>query len=450
MELRHTILEELQTNPVLEELPTKEISVEANVNSDNPQEMPSDEKEMDFQANYEVLQRLTEDWQDYYSQEGSQQRYTNEDASRRQHFIDSIVSETSFQEFLLGQLKMVECSDEERKALEFMIGSLDDSGLLTMDTSAIADLSKLPIETIERALKILQAFDPPGIGCRSVQESLLVQLEVAGKKDSIARTIVQDHYSFLLRRRIPELAKVLRISIDEVYEAIEDISALDPAPGGRYKPDSNSAIVPDITIHKADDKWTVTLNNDYIPRLQINPVYKRFLLKKSLSESEKDYIRTQMKSGRFLIGSIDQRQKTIEKIANVVLELQKDFFENGISQLHPLTMSYVAKVIGIHETTVSRAVANKFVKTPHGVLEFKFFFTTGLQSDSGEETGVSNTSIKDKIQQLINSEDPTHPLSDQEIANILSKSNISIARRTVAKYREELGIVSTNLRRQYN
>jgi RNA polymerase sigma-54 factor len=276
----------------------------------------------------------------------------------------------------------------------------------------------------------------------------MIQLENAGRKNSVAYQIIKDYYELLLRRRIPELARRVGVTPDAITEAIEEISELDPAPGRKFSVDSNRVVVPDVTVYKDEmGEWVIVLNNDYIPHLRIAPAYKDMLAKGTLAKKDRDYIQDKFRSGKFIISSIEQRQQTIERITREILRFQLDFFEEGPSKLKPLTMSQVADVVGVHETTVSRAIANKYIDTPHGVFDMKYFFTPGYTGEGG--ASVSNTSVKERIGIIIGAENSAKPLSDQQIVAILGEESITIARRTVAKYREELGILPTNLRRQY-
>jgi RNA polymerase sigma-54 factor len=259
---------------------------------------------------------------------------------------------------------------------------------------------------------------------------------------------VRDHFELLTRRRIPELARKLGAAADDVQEAIEEIGKLDPAPGRRFAEDSNRVVVADVTVEKDGAEWKIHLNNDYIPRLRISNTYRELIAKGTLSKPEREYLRERMRSGKFLIDSIEQRQRTIERITREILKAQEPFFENGVSHLQPLTMTRIADIVGVHETTVSRAIANKYLKTPHGVFEFKYFFTPGYQAEGGG-AAMSNTSVKEMIADLVAGEDKGGPLSDQDIVGRLRDKGITIARRTVAKYREELGILPSNLRRDY-
>ncbi len=466
LELRSAILEELQTNPVLEELPYDDISLEAaeaspagpdaqpDAPGDEPEaepqiEVPRDAEEtLDFSDAFAVLDRMGEEWHGYLNEEAGEIPYTSEDARRRQHFFDSLTAPPSFQAELLEQARLVEEDPEVLEALEFVLGSLDDAGLLTASPSDLALMSGKPLATVQKAVALLRGLDPPGLGAQSVQECLLLQLQRKGLGQSLAARIVQKHWPLLLRRRIPELARALRVPMREVEAAIEVIAGLDPAPARRFAEETNHVIEPDVTVEKdANGQWQIILNNDFIPRLRINPDYKQLLAKGRLTGKDREYLQGLFRSGRFLISAIEQLHQTIERITRALLKFQADFFERGPAGLRPLTMSQVAESVGVHETTVSRAIANKYIRTPHGVFEMKYFFTPGYQGEDGRE--VSNTSIKDRIARIIAGESPRKPLSDQKIVEMLKGEGITIARRTVAKYRDELGIPPTNLRRQY-
>jgi len=457
LDLRSVIQEELQNNPTLEELPMEGVSLDkereadAADTRDSSESGTSDEgdrrEEMDFSKEFEILNKLDEDWRDYMSQAGGSQSYTSEDAEKRQHFFDSLVTETSLQEHLMGQADLADLSPEIQEAMRYLIGSLDDRGFLTQTPNDIALQTGLPLDSVQQASKILKAFEPAGIGCQTLEECLLQQLASKGRTDSLASRIVRDYFQLLSRRRIPEIARKLGSHMDDVQIAIEEIGTLDPAPGRRFADDSNRVVVADVTVEKDDDKWVIHLNSDYIPRLRISNTYRDLIAKGTLSKDEREYLRERMRSGKFLINSIEQRQQTIERITREILKVQHEFFEEGVSKLRPLTMTQIADAVGVHETTVSRAIANKFIKTPHGVFDFKYFFTPGYQNDNG--ASVSNTSVKEMINDLIAGEDRSQPLSDQEIVAKLQEKGINIARRTVAKYREELGLLPSNLRRDY-
>ena len=452
LDLRSVIQEELQSNPTLEELPMEGVSLDQEQKDSASENNESGEgadnrEEMDFSKEYDILTKLDDDWKDYMSQAGGSQPYTAEDAERRQHFFDSLVTETSLQEHLLRQAELADTPDDVLKAMSYLVGSIDDRGFLTQNAPDVALQAGLPLAAVQEAVRQLKTFEPAGIGASNLEECLLLQLQAKSRGDGLAARIIKDHFALLTRRRIPEIARKLGVHTDDVQDAIEEIGALDPAPGRRFAEDNNRVVVPDVTVEKDDNEWKIHLNSDYIPRLRISSTYKDLIAKGSLSKGERDYLRERIRSGKFLINSIEQRQQTIERITREIIKVQGEFFEEGVSKLRPLTMTQIADVVGVHETTVSRAIANKYIKTPHGVFDFKFFFTPGYQNDSG--ASVSNTSVKEMINDLISIEDRSHPLSDQEIVVKLQEKGINIARRTVAKYREELGLLPSNLRREY-
>lgn len=471
LDLRSVIQEELQSNPTLEELPMEGVSLDSpsedanagpgeneasDTGEDSSAAAPVENSdtsakgdEMDFSRDkeFEILTKLDDDWRDHLANVGGNQPYTSEDAEKRQHFFDSLVSETSLQEHLIQQAELADLSPDAAKAMHHLVGSLDDRGFLTQTAADVALQTGLPLDAVQEALKVLRTFEPAGIGATGLADCLLLQLTASGRGTSLAARIIRDHFELLTRRRIPELARKLGAEPDDVQSAIEEIGKLDPAPGRRFAEDNNRVVVPDVTVEKDGEEWKIHLNSDYIPRLRLSSTYRDMIAKGSLSKSERDYLRERMRSGKFLIDSIEQRQRTIERITREILNAQREFFENGVSHLRPLTMTQIADVVGVHETTVSRAIANKYIRTPHGVFEFKYFFTPGYQAESG--ASVSNTSVKEMIADLINLEDKASPLSDQELVAKLQEKGITIARRTVAKYREELGILPSNLRRDY-
>jgi RNA polymerase sigma-54 factor len=460
LDLRSVIQEELQNNPTLEELPMDGVSLQAapeektenrgDGDGTDGSSAPSGDgdakpDEMDFTRQFEILGKMDDDWRDYSPSSPS---YTAEDAERRQHLFDSLVSETSLQEHLMQQAELAELSPPALRAMEHLVGSLDDRGFLTQSPADVALQTGLPLEAVQEAVAALRAFEPPGIGARSLAECLLAQLAAKGRGESLPARMVRDNFELLSRRRIPELARKLAVAPDDVQAAIEEIGKLDPAPGRRFAEDSNRVVVADVTVEKDGGDWKINLNNDYIPRLRISNTYRELIAKGTLSKQEREYLRERMRSGKFLIDSIEQRQRTIERITREILKAQEPFFEHGVSHLQPLTMTRIADIVGVHETTVSRAIANKYLKTPHGVFEFKYFFTPGYQAADGG-AAVSNTSVKEMIADLVTMEDKAAPLSDQDIVAQLLGKGITIARRTVAKYREELGILPSNLRRDY-
>ncbi len=296
-------------------------------------------------------------------------------------------------------------------------------------------------------LKVIQTFDPPGVGARDLRECLMLQLERAGQQDSLEYRIVSDFMEALGKRRIPEIARGTGCTVDEVQEALDRIARLEPRPGRAFLPDNDQYVLPEVFVQKSGDDFIVTTNNEHIPHLRISNTYKDLMAQGGNSAEVRNYIREKIRAGKFLIKSLHQRQQTILNIAKEIVNRQRDFMEKGVSHLKPLTMAQIAEVVGVHETTVSRAVSGKYMQTPQGIFEMKYFFTAGIQTASGDD--VSNTSVKDMIAEIFKNEDPAKPLSDQEVVRMLREKGIVIARRTVAKYRTELNILPSNLRKVY-
>lgn len=451
LDLRSEIQEELQSNPTLEELPPEHSSTEPETSPEENAPAEDEEnphEEIDFSKEFEILGKLDNDWRDHMNQVGGTQPFTQEDSEKRQHFMDSLVSESSLQEHLMRQVELADTDERIAEALKYLIGSIDDRGFLTQNLPDAAFQTDHTLAELEEAAQILSTFDPTGIGSPNIKTCLLAQLSANERDSSLSARIIRNHFDLLSRRRIPELSRKLGASPDDIQTAIEEIGKLDPAPGRHFAEDTNRVVEPDVTITKVDGDWKIDLNRDYIPRLRISNTYREMIAKGTLTKDEKEYLRERMKSGKFLIDSIAQRQRTIEKITREILKAQSDFFDHGISQLKPLTMTQIAYIVGVHETTVSRAIANKYLNTPHGIFDFKYFFTTGYQSTEGDS--VSNTSVKEIVADLIALEDRASPFSDQTIVKKLQDKGLKLARRTVAKYREELGILPSNMRRDYS
>jgi RNA polymerase sigma-54 factor len=292
----------------------------------------------------------------------------------------------------------------------------------------------------------VQSFDPVGIGALDLRDCLLIQLERLGKHHSLEYRIVDHHLDDLARKRYPQIAKKLSVSPEQITKAAEFIATLDPRPGSRFGEDTNTYVTPDVTVERIGDEWLVSMNSEQIPRLRISNAYKDLMASGSGREA-KAYIRDKIRAGKFLIKSIHQRQQTIQAIATEIVARQEGFLEQGPSRLKPMNMAQIADKVGVHETTVSRAVSGKYMATPHGVYEMKYFFTTGYETEDGES--LSNTSVKQTLGEMISAENPKKPYSDKSLVEELEKRGIKIARRTVAKYREEMNILPSHMRRSY-
>jgi len=390
---------------------------------------------------------MDEDWRDDMSQAGSYSSHSADDEERRQFFFDSLVSQETLQQNLLEQLNLTDISPSDRKIAELIIGNIDDSGFLQTPPEEMAANTGIDAEDLSRVLELIQSFEPVGVGARNLQESLQIQLRRKGKADSLEYRIVTEFLDELGRKRFPEIAKKLGVTPSQIQECANRIATLEPRPGQVFTPAPSNYVIPDVTVELVDGEYQVSLNGDQIPHLRISNAYKDLMASEGRTSEIKDYIRDKIRSGKFLIKSIHQRQETIANIANEIVLRQRDFLDHGVNHLKPLTMVQIAEVVGVHETTVSRAISGKYIATPQGTFELRYFFTSGYQTAEGVQ--LSNTSVKETIAELIRNESSTHPLSDKEIVDILEKQGIPIARRTVAKYRTELSILPSNMRKRY-
>ncbi len=454
LELRSLVQEELQQNPLLEEIPKDEPQVDIeSPEGETVREADADktavtaEERQEFKEEFEVLAKLDDEWREYFSQTNTVRSRSPEQEEQRQHFFDSIVQQESLQQHLLQQLNFAALSEERRKVAELVVGSVNDDGYLLTPIEELAVSSGIPLEHLQEALELVQTFHPVGVGARNLKECLLIQLDRLGKSESIEAVLVNQHLDDLGRKRFPEIARAMNLSTEQIQQLANFVSTLEPKPGRMFTTEQQQYVAADVVVQKVGDDYVVLLNDEQIPHLRISNTYKELMASDEKSNDARDYIRDKIRAGKFLIKSIHQRQQTIYNIAKVIVERQREFLEKGISCLKPLTMAQVAEVVGVHETTVSRAVANKYMQTPQGLFEMKYFFTPGFETAGGG--AMSNTSVKEQISKLIEREDPTKPLSDQEIVAILKEQGIPIARRTVAKYRNELNILPSNLRKTY-
>jgi len=472
LELQALVQQELEQNPLLEEATSTEAEQDksdrneegvqseasvaadpceppADVNFDPATEKPTKDPVDDFQAEFERLTQMDQEWRDHFAATNVVQRSTPEDDEKREFMFNSIVQGTSLQENLIEQVRLSELNNGEVSIAEMIIGNIDDSGYLKSTVDELAMTTSVEPQRIEHVLQVIQSFHPPGVGARDLRECLLLQLERKKLKHTLEYRIVNECFDALSKRRIPEIARVLGREVDEIQEALQQIKdTLAPHPGREFLPNNDIYVVPEVFVTKGDDgEFIVTTNNDHLPQLRISNHYKDLMAQANSSPEVRNYIREKIRAGKFLIKSLHQRQSTILNIGKEIVKRQRDFMEKGTAFLKPLTMVQVAEVVGVHETTVSRAVSGKYMQTPFGVFEMKYFFTSGLQTTGGES--MSNRSVKEMIEEIFKVEDTTKPLSDQEVVKMLQAKGIQIARRTVAKYRMELGILPSNLRKVY-
>jgi RNA polymerase sigma-54 factor len=435
LELTQIITQALETNPVLEDA-TESISLDA--------EGP-DADEVD---SLDYLNETDDDWRDSRILEGRVAQWTGEDEERRQHLYESIVAPVTLQQHLQQQLDLSMVDPKVREAAQAILGNLDERGFLDLPAKDLGIRLGIKPAYLNAALRLVQTFDPAGVGAANITESLLLQLERKGGTETIEYKVVRDHLEDLARKRHPQIAKALGTSIERITEAASRIGRLTLNPGGDFNPSGNPYIQPDVIIERDEDgSLSARLTGENLPDLRINDFYKDMLGKDGVNAKARQFLRDQIRDGRSLIRSISLRQETILAIAHKLIAHQADFFNKGPRHLRPLTMNEIADELGMHATTVSRAVAGKYLQTPQGLMEMRSFFATGYQTRDGEE--VSNTGVREAIQQLVAAENPAKPLSDEALMKALAKQGIKVARRTVAKYREQLNILPSHLRKSF-
>ncbi len=359
---------------------------------------------------------------------------------------NTLSTTTSLSDHLRWQLSLQAGDQTVRDIGDAIIGNLDDDGYLVASVDEIAGMGGWTPEQVEAVLRTIQAFDPIGVAARDLQECLWLQLRHLGQEGTPAEKIVTEHLRLLQNHQVPDIAKKLGLSIDDIKQHVELIRHLDPKPGSRYNRNASPYVIPDVYVVKVEDQYVAVLNEDGLPQLRVSPVYRRLLDKNAdNSEETRAYVKDKFRSALWLIKSVEQRQKTIHKVATSIINFQRDFLDHGIEHLRPLVLRDVANDIGMHESTVSRVVTNKYMHTPQGVFELKFFFHSGISSSYGES--VSSVTIKQRIRKIIEAEDARKPLSDSRIVSILQKEGLVLARRTIAKYREELKIPTSNQRK---
>lgn len=444
LELRAMIRAELDRNPTLEEAPSSTAQIEVEPGGEGT----DDSKSLDFRKEFEILARLDDEWKDYFFQQRGSQPYTPEQGDKRDFLFDSLTQPESLQEHLLRQLAFAELSQPDKALGEVIIGSINDDGYLTSPIEELASTSGVDITRLHDILTVVQDFDPPGVGSRDLRECLLFQLERIGKSDTLASRIVAGHLEKLAQHKYQDIARALKVSVEDVQSTAGFIATLEPKPGRAYSSETSPYVTPEVVVRKSEGRYIVLLNDDDLPRLRISKQYRTLMNNDATTKDVREYIQDRVRSSAFLIKSIYQRQQTIFRIATEIVRVQESFMDHGISHLKPLTMAEVAGVVGLHETTVSRAVAGKHMQTPQGVFEMKYFFAPGLKTSDGSV--VSNKTVKDTIANIVGAEDPATPLSDQEILDILTKRGIHIARRTIAKYRIALKIPPSHMRRRYD
>ena len=442
LELRTLVQQELQRNPTLEEKPLPTLSIEVEPGGSEV----DDAKELAFKAEFEILSRIDEEGCKYFMHDLASEPYDAGRAKRRSFFLDSQVKPESLQEHLNQQLRVAGLSEQDHRIGELIVGSINDDGYLLQSVEEMAAATGFEAAHIHDVLVVIQDFDPIGVGACDVRECLLLQLERLGQGDALAADVVKNHLDLLGNKQFKEIAQLQAVPLEQVHQAAKVIATLEPKPGRVFSAETPTYVMPDVVVEKTDAGYQVHLNDEHIPRLWISRQYKDMMQNAATKPDVKAYIRERIQSGLFLIKSITQRQRTLHRVAAEIVRVQSEFMDVGLAQLKPLTMAEVARIVGLHETTVCRCVANKYMKTPRGLFEMKFFFTPGLKMADGR--AVSNKTVQDKIALLVEKEDPAHPLSDQEIFDRFKAEGLQVARRTVAKYLLVLKIPPSHLRKQ--
>jgi RNA polymerase sigma-54 factor len=438
LELVEEVQQELEENPVLEETvgetgPTQEAS-----ESPGDQEESKDPfDEIDFESYFQDV-------------EGYRPRPAIETGVELPTFENTLAETTSLADHLVWQLDLNAPDAKTKEIGRSIIGNLNEDGYLRATLEEIQLMGDFTREDVEGALRLIQAFDPVGVAARDLVECLCVQLRHLGEEGTPAETIVRCHMDKLQKRRFKELAEALGLDMEDLQAEVEIIRGLDPRPGSKYSAERSHYVVPDVYVLKIDEDYQVILNEDGLPRLRISPIYRRMVARGAdgrTSAEAKEYVRNKLRSAFRLIKSLEERQRTIYKVAASIVKFQRSFLDAGIEHLRPLVLRDVADDIGMHESTVSRVVNNKYMHTHRGLFEMRFFFHSGIPSTRGGEN-VSSLTVKERIRKIVSAEDTGRPYSDAAIVKILKAEGLQIARRTVAKYREELKIPSSSARRQ--
>ena len=444
LELMDTIRQELEENPVLDE-----------VLEDSAEELPYDslekpEEEVVTTKEVTIEEKIPDDvdWTNYIEEYNAPGKMNYESENRDSPKYESFIAEKeSLTAHLLWQLRMGSFSDEEMGIGNIIIGNLNKDGYLQSSVGELAEMGGYQAEKIEQVLVAMQTFDPIGVCARNLSECLLIQARNLGCEVPIVVEIIKHHLNHLENKNYNAISKALKADITDIHAAVQIIKGFEPRPGRQFSDENPQYITPDIYVYKLDNEFVIVLNDDGMPKLRVNAIYQNAMnTEGKISESAKDYMQEKLKSAAWLIKSIHQRQKTIYKVMESILKYQRDFFDKGVAHLRPMVLRDVATDIEMHESTISRVTTNKYAYTPQGIFELKYFFNSSINRLNGD--AIASASVQDKIRQIIESEDQIKPYSDDKIADMLKQSNIDIARRTVAKYREMMRILPSNKRKE--
>jgi len=448
LELSQDINQELMSNPLLEETVDRESEEKTDTPEMRMEEEPYQEVYDDSETPLEKIFGFTTD--SYFEERESDGRdlgYFQENTEDVQTFFERNRKRIDLYEHLLWQLRLSHISEEIGKPAEMIINNLNEDGYLQASLQEIAEAAEVDIKITEEALAFVQKLDPPGVGARDLQECLLLQLEPLNLKGTLVENILLEGFQELEGKKYKQLALKFKMSLDDIFAAVRVIEGLEPRPGRNYSSDEPAHIIPDVYVEEVDGNFVITLNDEGIPKLRLSNYYKKLLAnKKSLGQEEKQFLEEKLRAAIWLLKSLDQRNRTIYRVTESILKFQEDFFRKGYKYLKPLNLKDVAEDMGMHESTISRVTSNKYVQCPQGLLSFRFFFSNAVSSDDGE---ISSSTVKDMIRKIISEEDSQKPLNDKKIVEILKEKGINVARRTAAKYREEMKIGSHIKRKKW-
>jgi RNA polymerase sigma-54 factor len=440
MEMMDLVRQEEEENPVLEEVAAPSVETEPlETNYETMSTPPPDGKETRGDDEIPTL-----DWR--MGRFSSEAKRTEEEEDRPT-FENFLTKKATLYDHLLWQIRLSNFDEEECMMATVIIGNLNEDGLLQGSLEEIAAQAGLDLACMEKVIQKVQSLDPPGVAARDLKECLLLQARQIYPSDSLVQQIIQDHLDHLGKKNYQAIAKELGVPWEEVIRAARLICELDPKPGRAYSDETIPYIIPDVYVYKIGDEYVVVLNEDGMPKLRINPFYRDILRERAQSTGEaKEYINEKIRSALWLIKSIHQRQRTIYRVTKSIVRFQREFLDKGVAYLKPMVLKDVAMDVEMHESTISRVTSNKYVHTPQGIFELKYFFNSSINTARGEN--IASESVKEKIREILSREDPQKPYSDQELVEILKKQDILIARRTVTKYREMLGVLPSTRRKQ--
>jgi len=438
LKLEQVLRHELTVNPMLEE---EDLVEPERVEEEEPSDLSIEDSDPILDPGMTKI-----DWDYYLGDDADDYTFRRMREKREEWHTNTPALEKTLYEHLLEQLSLLKTTEEEFNIGEFIIGNIDKSGFLSCSIEEIAEILKIDVSEAEKVLKMIQQFDPPGVAARNLKESLLIQLHEKGMENTLPWKIIELHFNELDRKSPTQLAKSLNVSLERVNEAMGVIKSLSPRPASAKFETAASAIVPDLIVDQIEGEYIVYHNDRSMPRLRINPSYKGLLVRGKKTEPDtKKYVREKLDQARWLLNAINQRRTTMINVMNAIIEEQHEFFQKGPDYLKPMIMEDIAQKVNMNVATISRVSNGKYVQTPQGVYEIKYFFNSGLKKDNGES--MTKMRVKQRIEDLIKAEDSAKPLSDQEIHKKLNEEGIKIARRTVTKYREELKIQPARFRK---